>query len=100
MTGFVGELPRGVDTVLNYQGANLSGGQRQRLALARALLRKPEILILDEATSALDAATEQLVLRSVRHAMQSGILILVTHDPEVAAGADEVIDLHSRAPHL
>jgi ABC-type multidrug transport system fused ATPase/permease subunit len=99
LTEYVGGLASGVDTVLNYQGANLSGGQRQRLALARALLRKPEILILDEATSALDAPTEQLVLRSVRRAMQSGILILVTHDPEVAAAADEVIDLQSRAPN-
>jgi ABC-type multidrug transport system fused ATPase/permease subunit len=98
MTAFVNELPRGLDTPLDYQGANVSGGQRQRLSIARALLRKPEILILDEATSALDAATEALVIRSVRRAMKNGILVLITHDREVAAAADEVIDLQSRHP--
>ena len=97
MTSFVRDLPRGLETRLDYQGANLSGGQRQRLSIARALLRKPEILILDEATSALDAATESLVLRSVKRAMQNGILVLITHDPEVAAAADESIDLHPDA---
>ena len=66
-------------------GRQLSGGQRQRLSIARALLRRPEILILDEATSALDAATEEIVIRSVKRAMRDGILILITHDPELAA---------------
>ena len=100
MTAFVKELPQGLDTPLNYQGANLSGGQRQRLSIARALLRQPEILILDEATSALDAATEKLVIRSLRGAMQNGILVFISHDPEVASAADEVIDLQSRARDL
>ena len=95
MNSFIGHLPRGLDTLLDYQGANLSGGQRQRLSIARALLRKPQILILDEATSALDSETEKLVIRSVRHAMRDGILVFITHDPDVAAAADQVIDLQS-----
>jgi ATP-binding cassette subfamily B protein len=95
MTVTVGKLPQGLDTMLDYQGANLSGGQRQRLAIARALLRKPEILILDEATSALDGATEQIVVRRVKESMRNGILIIITHDPELAAAADEIIDLQA-----
>lgn len=96
MTTFAAELPGGLETTLDYQGANLSGGQRQRLALARALLRHPNVLILDEATSALDAATEELVIGRVRRAMRDGILIFITHDPDLATAADEVIDLHQR----
>jgi ABC-type multidrug transport system fused ATPase/permease subunit len=97
MTSFVNDLPLGLETTLDYQGANLSGGQRQRLALARALLRRPDVLILDEATSALDAATEELVIRSVRRAMHDGILIFITHDLDLAAAADEIINLKPRA---
>lgn len=97
MTSFVEDLPDGLDTLLEYQGANISGGQRQRLSIARALLRRPEILILDEATSALDAATERLVIQSLKRTMKDGVLIFITHDPEVAAVADEVIDLHRSA---
>ena len=96
MASYLNDLPRGLDTVLDYQGANLSGGQRQRLSLARALLRGPEILILDEATSALDAATEERVIHNVKRAMHDGVLVFITHDPSVASAADEVIDLQSR----
>lgn len=95
MTSTVAKLPQGLDTVLDYQGANLSGGQRQRLAIARALLRKPEILILDEATSALDGATERIVVRRVKESMRQGILVIITHDPDLAATADSVIDLQA-----
>jgi ABC-type multidrug transport system fused ATPase/permease subunit len=95
---FVESLPDGLDTQLDYQGSNLSGGQRQRLSIARALLRRPEVLILDEATSALDARTEKLVIQSLKRAMHDGILIFITHDPEVAAVADETIDLQHRRP--
>ena len=100
MTAFVSDLPHGLDTQLDYQGANLSGGQRQRLSIARALLRRPEVLILDEATSALDAKTEKLVIRSLRRALHDGILIFITHDPDVAAVADEIIDLQHRRSEL
>lgn len=100
MTAHVAEMPQGIDTMLEYQGANLSGGQRQRLSIARALLRKPEVLILDEATSALDTATEVLVIRSVKQAMHDGILMLITHDTEIASEADDVINLHPDAQAL
>ena len=60
--GFVADLPDGLDTVVGERGVSLSGGQRQRIALARALVRRPSLLLLDDTTSALDPATERAVL--------------------------------------
>ena len=60
--GFVAALPRGLDTEVGERGATLSGGQRQRLALARALVRRPQLLVLDDATSAVDPTVEQAIL--------------------------------------
>ncbi|QWW19663.1 ATP-binding cassette domain-containing protein [Schaalia sp. 19OD2882] len=74
-------------------GANLSGGQRQRLAIARALVKRPRVLILDESTSALDSHTEARVLSGVRRAFPDMTLVLVTHRMEVAASADRVVRL-------
>ena len=92
-TGVISRLPSGLDTVLAADGANLSGGQRQRLALARALVRQPDILVLDEATSALDPDTEARVFDLVRQALAGRTIIVVTHRPSVAQRADRVIRL-------
>ena len=87
---FVVKLPEALAAKIEYQGSNISGGQRQRIGIARALIRKPEVLILDEATSALDWNTRDLVLQNIRGMMHNGILILITHDQEALAMADEV----------
>lgn len=87
---FIGTLPDGVDTKLDYQGANLSGGQRQRIGIARALVRQPDMLILDEATSALDSHTRDRVLTNLRDAFRERILMFVSHDTNVIKLANEI----------
>jgi ATP-binding cassette, subfamily C, bacterial len=77
--GFIRELPHGLDTVIGERGGRLSGGQRQRLGLARALYRRPWLLILDEATSMLDSASESVVLEALRDLHGQLSMIMVAH---------------------
>ena len=90
---FVRALPKGLDTPLGERGTRLSGGERQRLALARALIRRPSILMLDEPTSSLDAQNEAELLSTLRQlAMQRRITIIaVTHRLRLASVADHVL---------
>lgn len=90
------DLEQGLDTKLTYLGENFSGGQRQRLGIARALIRQPDVLILDEATSALDPNTRVKVVGKLRERMRDGIIIFITHDPEIAALADKVLPIGER----
>jgi ABC-type bacteriocin/lantibiotic exporter with double-glycine peptidase domain len=87
---FIASLPAGLETQLDYQGANLSGGQRQRIGLARAIVRRPDVLILDEATSALDPQTRDSVVKDLRELFKGGILVFITHDNSVIKAVDEV----------
>jgi ATP-binding cassette subfamily C protein len=87
---FVARLPRGLDTVVGERGAQLSGGERQRLALARALLRRPSVLILDEATSALDADGELRIADAITSLRGTVTTVLITHRLGLAARADLV----------
>jgi ABC-type bacteriocin/lantibiotic exporter with double-glycine peptidase domain len=90
---FISELPDKYQTILGEFGANLSGGQRQRLALARAIITSPPILILDESTGALDPSTETKVLEQILAARQGKTTILISHRPRVILRADLVVYL-------
>ena len=87
---FVKELPHGIDTVVGDRGVRLSGGQRQRIALARALLRKPELLILDEATSALDSESERLIQQSIEQVAHDTTILVVAHRLSTITKANQV----------
>jgi ABC-type multidrug transport system fused ATPase/permease subunit len=76
---FINELPNGLDTVVGDRGIRLSGGQRQRIALARALLRNPDLLILDEATSALDSESERLIQLSIEKVAKNTTILVIAH---------------------
>ena len=88
---FASKLPRGLDTVIGERGIRLSGGERQRIALARALLRKPDLLILDEATSALDNENEQKIRDSLNRLHGKMTIVLIAHRMTTVASADQVL---------
>ena len=88
---FIQDLPDGYDTVLGERGTTLSGGQRQRIALARALIRKPRLLILDDATSAVDPSVEASILRSLKSAELPSTIVVVAYRPASIRLADQVV---------
>jgi ATP-binding cassette subfamily B protein len=88
---FVDDLPWGLDTRIGEQGLSLSGGQRQRLALARAVIGRPSVLVLDDPLSSLDVQTESLVERALADALRDTTGLLVVHRPSTVALADRVV---------
>ncbi len=101
---FIVKLPQGYDTMLEEGAKNLSGGQRQRLAIARALLTRPEILIFDEATSSLDPESERIVRENLARIARERTVIVVSHRLSMLTGADSILVLQDgrlvgHAPH-
>src|SRR3984957_18527569 len=96
----IARLPQGYETITGERGLALSVGERQRIALARALLRHPRVLILDEPTSALDGEMEKQIAVSLRPAMQGGTLIVINHPPALAEIAGAVITLRGGSARM
>jgi subfamily B ATP-binding cassette protein MsbA len=90
---FIVELEKGYDTIVGEKGAKLSGGERQRIAIARAILKDPKILVLDEATSSLDNRSEALIQEAVETLMQSRTTFIVAHRLSTIRQADQIIVL-------
>jgi ATP-binding cassette subfamily B protein len=93
--GFVTGFPEGYDTMIAEKGASLSGGQKQRISIARALSRKPDILILDDATSALDLATEARLQKALREELKDTTVVMIAQRIASVRHADRIAVLEN-----
>ena len=93
LEGEIDVFPRGYDTVVGERGITLSGGQKQRTAIARAVLRRPQVLLLDDCLSSVDTYTEEAILRELTQVMQSRTSLLVSHRVSTVRHADEIVVL-------
>jgi ATP-binding cassette subfamily B protein len=94
---YISKLPEGYDTIVGDRGTQLSGGQRQRLAIARAILADPAILILDEATSSLDAESERLVQDALDKLMENRTSIIIAHRLSTVRRCDQILAMSGGA---
>ena len=93
---FVLDLPQGIETLVGELGRQLSGGERQRISLARALMRKPSLIILDEVTAALDASNETAIARTIERLRGTCTFVILGHRPALHALTDQMIEPRHR----
>jgi ATP-binding cassette subfamily B protein len=93
LESFVAQLPEGYETLVGERGLKVSGGEKQRIAIARALLKDPPILILDEATSSLDSSAEQAILGALREAAEARTTLAIAHRLSTITDADQILVL-------
>mgnify|MGYP000335804207 CR=1 FL=1 len=91
MLEFLNQQPNGVNTLIGESGSKLSEGQKQRIAIARAFLADPKVLILDEATSSLDTHNQNQITSSIEKLMQNRTIIIVAHQLDTIKNADQII---------
>ena len=88
-------LPEGYNTIVGDRGMLLSGGQKQRIAIARAIIRNPQVLIFDEATSALDYKTESTLLKEIFEIFKGKTVIIISHRLETVKSADKILKIEN-----
>ncbi len=93
---FISKFPKGYDTYIEQGGTNVSGGQKQRICIARALLKKPKILILDDSTSAVDTKTDSLIRKAFREEIPNTTKIIIAQRISSVQDSDKIIVLDSR----
>lgn len=93
LESFIEQLPEGYDTVVGERGLKLSGGEKQRIAIARTLLKNPEIMVFDEATSSLDSSAEQAILEALKQAAENHTTLVIAHRLSTVIDADEILVL-------
>ena len=91
---WVQQLPNGLDTLIEENGRNLSGGQKQRIAIARIMLKKPELIILDEATNQIDGKTDRKILSALFETFSNITCIIITHKADIMKMCDQVVNLN------
>ena len=91
----INNIPRGLESRVGERGSSLSGGQKQRIALARTIIRKPQVLILDEATSELDSETESMILNNIKSYLTNSIIIIIAHRLSTIKSVDKIIVLEN-----
>ena len=98
--GFINELPNKFDTIVGQRGAALSGGQLQRIAIARSIIRKPNLLIFDECTNALDQDNEKIIKETIENLSSKHTIIVITHNKFVIENADKIYQIKNNTFHL